>query len=309
MSINRLSTNHLQCLNALLLEKSVSKAATRVHLSQSAMSCVLANLREHFNDELLVQVGRSMIPTPFAQSLVLPVKDVLHQLQAISEMKAEFDPLTSERNISIAITDYDVRVHMVKVLQVVWKEAPHMTFRLQPMTSAFQSELDQGDIDIVIVPDYIASDSHPNEFLFKDTYSCVVWKDNSEVGNRISKKKYLELGHVSTKWGKNDYSTFDEEHLTQMGIIRRFEIIAPTLITVPLFVVNTNRVATMTTRLARLMSEQWPLKILECPIDIPPIVEIIQWHKSLNNDPAIRWFRQKVKEVANELAVNTDTLA
>ncbi len=301
MSINRLSTNHLQCLNALLVEKSVTRAAARVHLSQSAMSCVLANLREHFSDEILVQVGRSMIPTPFAQNLAAPVKEVLDQLQAISEMKAEFDPLTSERSISFSITDYDVRIHMMRVLQDVWVEAPHMSFNLRAMSSDYQEELDQGEIDISITPDYLAKNSHPSEFLFKDTYSCVVWNENPEIGARISPKKYLEMGHVSTKWGKGEYSTFDEEHLTQAGIIRRLEVIAPSLITVPLFVVNTNRIATMTTRLALLMSEQWPLKVLKCPIKIPPIVEVLQWHKSLTNDPALCWFRQKVKTVVAEL--------
>src|SRR5262245_4933192 len=112
MRFNRLDLNLLVALDALLAEQNITRAAERLHLSQSAVSGALARLREHFQDELLVQVGRRMTRTPLAESLAQPVREILAQVQATVERRPGFDPSTSDRQFSIMVSDYVTTVLM-----------------------------------------------------------------------------------------------------------------------------------------------------------------------------------------------------
>ena len=97
MRFNRLDLNLLVALDALLTECSITKAAGRLNLSPSATSNALARLREYFDDELLVQVGRRMEPTPRAQVLLEAVRDVLVRVDSTIAIQPAFDPPTSDR--------------------------------------------------------------------------------------------------------------------------------------------------------------------------------------------------------------------
>jgi DNA-binding transcriptional LysR family regulator len=112
MRFHRLDLNLLVALDALLTERSVTKAGERLYLSQSAMSGALAKLREHFEDELIVQVGRKMVLTPLAESLQRRVRDVLKMAQSLLGSRPTFDPRTSERRFSIVSSDVVMSVLM-----------------------------------------------------------------------------------------------------------------------------------------------------------------------------------------------------
>ena len=101
MRFRNLDLNLIVYLDALLTEGSVSRAADRVHISQSAMSDALARLRDYFQDRLFVQVGRSMVPTPLAASLLQPARDILLQVDSIASTNVQFEPRSSRRTISI----------------------------------------------------------------------------------------------------------------------------------------------------------------------------------------------------------------
>lgn len=115
MRFRRLDLNLIVYLDALLAERSVSRAAERVHISQSAMSDALARLRDYFQDKLFVQVGRSMVPTPLAQSMAQPVRDVLLQIESVASSNVQFDPLNSRRKIGILASDYVADVLLNKI--------------------------------------------------------------------------------------------------------------------------------------------------------------------------------------------------
>jgi LysR family nod box-dependent transcriptional activator len=106
MRFRHLDLNLIIYLDALLTERSVSRAADRVHISQSAMSDALARLRDYFQDKMFVQVGRSMVPTPLANSIAQPVRDILLQIESVASSNVQFDPRTSQRKIGILASDY-----------------------------------------------------------------------------------------------------------------------------------------------------------------------------------------------------------
>jgi DNA-binding transcriptional LysR family regulator len=302
MRLNQLDLNLMVCLDALLAERSVSRAAKRVFLSQPAMSISLKKIRQYFDDDIAVQVGRTLKLTPFAESLQKPVRDAILQMRAISEWKPNFDPSQSDREILLEASDYITAVYMTRVFERAYAEAPRMRFDLRILGPTYIDDFESGEIDVLVIPEAVSSRKHPREPLFSDTFSCVIWEKNSLVSDRLPKEQYLKMGHVVTEWDGGRLAALDETLLAHSGYTRRREIAAPSFSLAPQFVVGTNRVATVQTRLAHKMALQWPLRVLPCPIEIPPIVESVQWHKYQERDPAILWFLGVLRSVALELS-------
>ncbi len=113
MRYHKLDLNLLTALKALLTERNVTRAGESVHVTQSAMSGILARLRDYFGDPLIVQVGRKMELTPLAESLVEPVNDVLLRIDATIATRPEFNPLTTRRHFSVVASDYSINVRWI----------------------------------------------------------------------------------------------------------------------------------------------------------------------------------------------------
>lgn len=304
MRFNKLDLNNLVCLDALITERSVSRAADRLYLSRPAMSCALTRLREYFKDDLLFQVGKAMIPTPLALSLERPLRDVLLQLQAItSTSSVDVDLSKAKRVIKITGSDYVAAVFMPMVVARAFIEAPGIAFDFRAFSPRFVEELDSGDVDILIVSNTHATKNHPAEELFQDTFSCVTWTGNHEIGEALSLEQYLSLGHVDTQWGAGRLKAVDAKVFEEYGASRRTEAWVSTFSQVPMFLTGTNRLGTLQTRLAHLASKQWPIRVLPCPLPIPPLVEVLQWHKYQESDPVLNWIRTLMGTVAAEMSV------
>ncbi|MCX4163619.1 MULTISPECIES: LysR substrate-binding domain-containing protein [Paraburkholderia] len=266
------------------------------------MSNALGRLRDYFEDDLLLQVGKTMVLTPLGESLAKPVRDVLLQVQAITTTRPCFDPLTSNRKIAIEASDYVMNIFLSEVVKVAWEEAPGIQFDLRLVSTNSRENLDSGDIELLLVPDFFNAPDHPSEALFEDTFSSVVWAGNAEVGARISEKQYLAMGHVAVQWGSGQLVSIEEEFMLKHGIKRRREIVAPSFTLLPRLLVGTDRIATLHTRLATSLAEHYPLRVVHCPVQIPRIVETMQWHRYQERDPAISWIRQLFKRVAGSLS-------
>ena len=306
MRFNRLDLNLLVALDVLLAERSITRAAKRLNLSQSATSGVLARLREYFEDELLVQVGRNMVMTPLAASLEGPVRSVLLQIQSTIETKPAFVPEESARHFRVIASDYPTSVLLTEVARQLSLLAPKMTMEIIVPGEAHAELLDRGEVDLLIMPEKYILDEHPCEVLFADTYSCVVWASNSVVKDSLSLDQYMSLGHVATVWGNRQQPSFEEWFLKSTGLSRRIEVSVGNFNTLPQLVIGTNRVATLQTRLARMSANYYPLRLVPPPMEIPALVEKMQWHKFLDKDPAHIWFRELVARVANSETMHVE---
>jgi DNA-binding transcriptional LysR family regulator len=301
MHFKGLDLNLLAALDVLLHEKNTTRAGERLCLSQPAVSGALARLREYFNDELLVQVGRSFVLTPLAESLVEPVGALLQQIEATIAAKARFDPATSTRRFTIMGSDYAMIVLMTEVLRRVEREAPGVTCVLRQTTITWQEELTRGAIDLLMIPAVFASDSHPRENLFEEEFTCVVWAENTLVGKTLSPEQYLSLGHVGVAFGPTLNPSIEHQLLAQFGYRRRLEIISPTFALLPQLLIGTNRIATMHTRLARLAAQSLPLRLLPPPVKLPPMTEVMQWPSHHSEEPGSQWLRGLLQETAARL--------
>ncbi|VVE41227.1 LysR family transcriptional regulator [Pandoraea cepalis] len=301
MRFNKLDLNQLVVLDALLSTRSVGKAAERLFLSQPATSCSLSRLREYFEDELLVPVGKTQVLTPLAEELAKPVRDVLLQIQTITRARPTFDPATSTRRFTIEASDYVISVFLSEVVKRATTLAPLMQFDLRAISPQTPEHLENGEAELLIAPEFAKVAGHPAEPLFDDTFSCLVCAEYQLAGDRLTEDEYFDAAHVGVEWGGGRRITFDARSLSTSKRTRRQTVIAPTFTLVPALLVGTSRIATLPSRLAHQMAQRFPLRVLECPVGIPAFVENLQWHKYQERDPAIAWLRSLFRETAERL--------
>jgi LysR family nod box-dependent transcriptional activator len=298
MRFGRLDLNLLVALDALLTEKSVSLAADRLCLSQSATSSALGRLREYFGDELLVVKGRHMILTARAEELIEPVRAVLEQVRTTIAIAPAFDPATADRQIRIMASDYTTQVLLAEVFAQLADDAPNMRFEIQPMSTNPIEAIERGFIDLLITIDFAVSADHPSQFLFEDDYVVVGYAANPAMSGEMTRERYFELGHVTARFGRAQMPAFEEWFTRRQKQQRRIEVVAPSFLSLPGLVLGTERIVTMHRRLAVQVVKTFPLVMRELPFAIPPIREVVQWHITNNNDRAIRWVIERLEAVA-----------
>lgn len=292
MHFNRLDLNLLVALDALLDERSITRAGERLHLSQSAMSGALARLRGYFSDELLVSVHRKMVPTPLAERLRPRVRAILLDIQATLETRVDFDPATAQRHFRIIASDYVLAVLGVPSVTRLSKLAPGITCEFLSQYSQPTEQLERGEADFLIMPRPYLSPDHPSRPLFEDDYVCVVWAENDLVGDHLTIDDYLALGHITTRFGDTRrMPSFEEWFVSNGGHERRLEVVTYDFNSAIQLVIGTRRVVTAHRRLAERHARFLPIRMIPLPLTIPRLTEHLQWHQYQDRDPANQWMR------------------
>ena len=298
MNLKGLDLNLLVALNVLLEERNVTGAARRLHLSQSGTSTALTRLREFFKDELLTTMGRRMVLTPLAQTMVEPVRAIVLQAQTLIDSTPGFNPATATRRFVIMASDYVATVFLSRVVERLAFEAPGVVLEIIPFATVPLEPLERGETDLLIIPDHYLSREHPSSTLFTERYVCVSWRDNDRIPGILDFDNYMDLGHVVARFGKSRGMAFDEWFLERYERPRRIESIVMNFAMLPHFVVGTRRLATMHARLAQIYAQFLPLQIHALPFDIPLITESLQWNRFSNRHPGLIWLRTVIIEVA-----------
>lgn len=301
MRFHKLDLNLLVALDALLTERSITRAAERLHLSQSAMSNSLARLRDHFDDELLVQVGRQMEPTPRAETLRDAVRDVLLRIETSLTTQPRFDCTTSDREFLLFVSDYSMSVLMPKALELAAGMRSTVRFNLLPQVLHPTRSLERGEADLLVIPKAYCSADHPSELVYDDTFVCVVWRGSSHARQPMTFERYAGAGHAVMVPAGTDQPAFETWFVQRFGLSRRIELTTYSFSALPLLVVGTELVATVHARLARLLAPALPVELLPMPLPMPPLEQAMQWHKYRSTDPGLTWLRNLLHQAAREM--------
>jgi LysR family nod box-dependent transcriptional activator len=302
MRFHQFDLNLLVYLEALLAEKSVSKAAASVFISQSAMSLALSRLRQHFGDDLLVQVaGRKMVLTPLAESLAEPVRDILLQMQSVATATVDFDPSKSSRKFTIMASDYAVDVLLKRVVTQLFQKAPGIRIAVRRLVTTSSEEMKRPEVDLLIAPGSAVSEDLPSEPLWEDTMTCIVWSRNHAVGAEISLEQYVKMGHVCNMMDGHTPPDHERWFLNTFGSTRKVEVVVPDFGMVCQMIEGTNRIATVHLRQAKLYAKQFSLRLVKPPVEYPRFIELVQWHRHQERDSALLWLRGFLKSVAAEI--------
>jgi DNA-binding transcriptional LysR family regulator len=294
MRFNKLDLNLLVALDALLAECSITRAAERLHMSASAMSSALARLREYFDDDLLVQVGRKMEITPRAEVLRDAVRDVLMRIDAGVAAQPQFDPAQTEREFRISVSDYSQATLAPHALALAWRQAPMLRFNFVPQVDNPQRALERGEVDLLVIPQGMGSEHHPTETLFNERFTCVVWSGSALARQPLSFEAYTAAGHVVMQPvtpGGGGYS-FETWFMQRYGVTRRVDVHTYSFIAAVQLVPGTDRIATVHHRLALQLQRMLPITLLDPPFPMTEMQQSMQWHKYRSHDPAIVWLRR-----------------
>ena len=306
MRFNKLDLNLLVALDAMLSLKSVSRAAEQLNLSQSAMSNALARLREHFDDDLLVQVGRKMELTPRAEGLQDAVRDVLVRVDTTISAKPEFVPATSDREFRIFVSDYSMVTLMPHLLALAAQASHSVRFHFLPQQNQPQRLLDRGEADLLVIPKIYCSPDHPTEKLLDEDFCCIVWQDGQlatperSPAGRLTLDAYQGAGHVVFQ-PPGGAPSYEGTAMQRLGVTRRVEVATFSFVGALSLVVGTDRIATVHRRLAGYGRQFLPLKVLESPVALPPMNQVMQWHEYRTNDPGLVWLRALLLRAVAEM--------
>lgn len=295
---NKLDLNLLVALDELLKERSVTRAAAALNMSASAMSNALGRLRDYFEDELLVQIGRKMELTPRAQGLQDVVRDLLLRIDSGIAAPPAFEPHTSDRTFRIFASDYTQLVLGPALMTLAARQKATVRFEFAPQVSEPHRYLERGEADLLIIPTGFISPDHPSEVLYRENFVCMVWRDGALAGGRLDFERYVAAEHVVMQPAGGRADAFEGWFLKRYGITRRVAVLTYSFITLPALLVGTDRVATVHERIARRLAGVWSLEIQPTPMAIDPMEQAMQWHKFRTNDPGLTWLRGLVANAA-----------
>jgi LysR family transcriptional regulator, nod-box dependent transcriptional activator len=306
-AFNRFDLNLLRVLDVLLEEKNVTHAANRMHVSQPAMSGALQRMRDFFNDQLLVRVGREMELTPRAKSLIGPVRELLHSIRATLDIEPSFDPRASKQTFTFAMSDYAAFVLMPKLLRQLSAQAPYVACEIELLNESTFSRLSANDVEFCIaIDDWRLYGNYEPRFeirtlpLFSDRFVCVVDCDNPLIGDQLSLDDYKRMPHNAIRLGRGMSSIV--EHTWALADLRlNVAATAPSFSAQIFMVPGTPMIATVQERLARALTPSLNLKEVACPLAIPQLREVLAWHARNDFNPAHQFVRSIIEDVAREI--------
>ncbi|GAB3347666.1 LysR family transcriptional regulator [Modestobacter lapidis] len=298
MNLASLDLNLLVSLDALLQQRSVTRAAAQMGLSQPALSASLARLRRHFGDELLTRVGNEYRLTPLAVQLRELARLALSGVERVFAAQPQFDPASSTREFSLLVSDYGVAVLGDTIAGLLAEEAPRTRLRFSANTPGSVDRAEQVllSTDLLVLPHgFVADLSHHD--LYRDEWVCVVSADNADVGEELTVQQLETLPWVVTYHGPTA-STPAARQMRMLGIEPQVQVVTENFLTVPGLLAGTPRIALLQRRLVDLLPLNVGIRALPCPFEAGPLVEAMWWHGAFDDDPEHAYLRDVVVRAA-----------
>lgn len=301
-NIKKLDLNLLVIFSCLCKERSTTKAALRLGLSQPAISHALTRLREQLNDPLFVRASKGLVPTDRALELEKPVLALLSQLDNVLGTPKEFIPLKANNIFRIATTDYFELVVLPRLLQRLEKEAPGVTIISRPTYGLLpKAELERGDYDIGVAGFYgKLPEGFMKQKLFNDDFVCASRKNHSRIRKNLSLLQYAEEKHILISV-HGDMKAKTKDILAKKNLNQHFSTGVASFLSPGWIITSTDLLLTCPRKLAEVYEKYLPLKIYELPFELSSISVIQVWHERCQKDPAHAWLRQMIYGVCQEI--------
>ncbi len=300
MRFKGLDLNLLVTLDVLIEERSVSRAAERLHLSQPSVSAALAKLRDYFNDPLLEVQGKRMIPTAHALQLRPVLAEVLGNVDRMIIQARHFDPATSDRCFHVCLSDYLSTVLFPRLVPLLQARGPRIRLELIPPSQSALELLDQGEIDVALLPQENCLPDHPTELLFEERFVVAGWSGNPLLSRPLDEAAFFGASHVAVRVGTGPRRSVAEDQLQQRGRERQVEMVASSFVQVPELLIGTPRITVMHERLARVLAARLPLALQPMPFEFPVMREVIQYNRGRISDASLGWLIARLREAAQD---------
>ncbi len=289
----RLELNLLVALDALLTERSVTKAAEKLRLSQPALSASLARLRVHFDDPLLTRDGNTYRLTPLAARLAEQTAIALDAARKVFANEATFDATTSTREFTVYGSDYAFATVGAAVANGVRETAPGIRFRFVHHTPAIVEDPMQSlrTVDGMLLPHGFATDL-PCLDVYEDDWVCLVATDNHLVGDALTMEHLRDLPWVFTYQSRSAFTPAGRQ-LQMIGIEPHIDVVVEGFLALPFFLVGTDRVGLVQRKVADRLAASGDVRVLAPPFDVVRLAGALWWHPMHTEDPSHAWMREQ----------------
>jgi DNA-binding transcriptional LysR family regulator len=298
--MSELDLRHLRIFLAVYAARNVTRAADAVGLSQSSVSVVLAQLREHYGDPLFVRTSDGMRPTPRAEQLVPLVRQALVLLEQSLVASAEFNPAQITRTFRICMTDVGQMTLLPRLLARVLQLAPHCRVEIGNISHDTARQLESGEADLAMGFTEHLQAGFYRQKLFDEGFACIAARHHPRVVDRISLGQLQQESHVKVLLSATAHSIVDRD-LERRRIRRSFAATVPSFLGLGQVVASSELVAIVPLRLAAIFSAEGRIKIVSPPVKLPSYAVHQFWHDRYHRDPGNVWLRSVAYEIATAL--------
>lgn len=294
--------NLLIAFDAMMRERSVTRAAERLKIRQPAMSHSLSLLRTLFQDELFVRVGTVMQPTVRALALAEPVGQALGMMQTVIHAKSEFDPSTDQRIFRMGFSSEVELLLMPELALRLRQRAPGVKLHGRPVQHRdVYRMLDDRALDLAIGCFDSQARRYRQQLLFEQSLSCVFHPDNMAFKSSIPLEDYLSLPHALVSLSESLHGCL-ESALDTIGGKLNVVATSSEFLGVLGMVADAPLIATLPTRMARRYGEAFGLQVIPVPMTLTlPDVSLV-WTVQEDNHPASQWLRSEIGDILGRMS-------
>ncbi|SUQ56319.1 Symbiotic regulator homolog 1 [Raoultella terrigena] len=300
MDFHGIDLNLLAAFDALMSECNVTRAATRVGVSQPAMSAALSRLRKLLGDPLFLRSAEGLLPTPRARELAEPISQALRQLEATLVRKPDFVPAVAKLTVNLGLSDYPAFVVLPALLEALAEQAPGISVNVHAFNDRDHAVdlLDAGAIDVAIgVPPTHSDGRILTRPILRDEFVTIIASKHPAARRGMNMKTYLSLPHALASPEGQRHGLVDQA-LAQLGQQRTLALTLPHMFALPAIVARTGMTATVMKRVALQSPAGRELAFFPPPVTLPEIVFYLIWHRRSDGHQAQKWLRTLIESIA-----------
>ena len=307
MKPSAMDTNLVVALDALLTERSVTRAALRLGVGQPAMSHSLARLRAYFKDPLLVPRGRELLLSPKARKLAEAATQAVRALNAVFENAQQLDR-AAPRDFAVASADlFSVRFFPAIVTRLS-EEAPGVELEMRSLSGRASEQILSDEVDLAFGVFEDVPSTINQQHLFDDTFVCVVRANHPQVRKTLSLETYVALPHLEVLPAPHARpGERIDRLLAAKGAQRHVSIRVPYFFLAAQLIAQGDYVLTMTRAFAEVLARTAALKFVEPPLEIPSLRFSQIWRRDRDDEEPHRWLRDASARVCSEASWSTSS--
>jgi DNA-binding transcriptional LysR family regulator len=301
MNIETLDLNLLRVFDAVYRDRSLSRAATRLGLSQPGVSQALNRLRQHASDPLFVRQSHGVTPTAYSDALAGPVRRTLESLQSALQTQASKDIRLAERRLQLAMSDYSESLILAPLMHILDEQAPLLRIRTRPVDGdELHNALQQGSIDLAVGALPSLNEHYRNQLLFTEEFVCIARRGHPEIAEELTLEAYAAARHVGLAARTVQGAKIDQACLA-LGFQRQVFATVPNFLSMPFVVAATDSIATVPRRMLRLIPNHVGLQVLTPPLVLTPANIRQYWPERLHHDAVCVWLREQILAIGQTL--------
>jgi DNA-binding transcriptional LysR family regulator len=284
----------------LVAESHVSRAADQIGISQPAMSATLAQLREVFQDPLLVRTAKGMAPTANALRIAASARTALELLEDSFALTRAFDPAVAEMTFHLSSTESVGFMLVPRLTQKLDQLAPGVRLHISPSEPArLREQLEEGEADLVVAYQPHAPDALYTSTLYQQELRVVAARSHPDIQGTLSLDQYLDARHVYYKplHGHSSIERQVDEAFATRGRTRRIGVSVPSALASAPIVAASNHIATLTRALAEHAARADDLQVLQPPFPLGAVRVAMFWHERTHAISAHVWLRQVIRDL------------